>query len=319
MSKRVVLSEDECDYSIQTHVNLGRKIADVPGGWALNLNDIKDFIPVLRYEFESYVMIENIISPCKVRINPRLFYNGSSFKDYLRSQKSIDETRLIPLELKFNKKQLDKVHESFNKKSMDYIDTKFLVGKSFSSKGWGLSKDVVAKIFPLFAYNYIYPVYIDGIPVETRLNLQTRLFYTSSELSNKLKELSIQDSKQKVDARIILNEDFMKFVNSFREDSLSDNECIVCGNPVYEDSKSIKCFDCLDKELTVLKLKNILEYFDPSESFYEEDLLDLGFTKGQTTIIFYKFEKYSLISKEWDDKYTFADKNTIDKFIEEWG
>ena len=68
-----------------------------------------------------------------------------------------------------------------------------------------------------------------------------------------------------------------------------------------------------------LKIKNILKFFNPSESFYEEDLLDLGFTKGQIQVIIYKFDKYDLISKEWDECYTLKDKDTINDFVNTWG
>ena len=42
----------------------------------------------------------------------------------------------------------------------------------------------------------MFPVYIDGIPAETRINMQTRLFYTSKELSQELERLSNIDSKK---------------------------------------------------------------------------------------------------------------------------
>ena len=216
MSKRV-LSENECDYSVHTHVNLGKKIKDVPQGWALNLMDIREFIPVLRYEFECYIQINGIISPCKIRINPRLFYSGISLRDHLRDLKAIDEEKLIPLEIKFNKSKLNEVLDNFDKISTDYIDTKLLVGKSYNSKGWALSKDVVSKIFPVDAYNYMFPVFIDGIPAETRLNMQTRLFYNSHALSGELEKLYKIDSKQKVNARIILNEEYLDLLKSMKK------------------------------------------------------------------------------------------------------
>lgn len=319
MSKRRVLHEDSCDCSIQTFVNLGNKINDVPSGWALNLMDIHEFIPVLRYEFEGYVLINNIISTCKVRINPRLFYSGTALKDYLRSQKEINKDRKIPLELKFNKKELDEYLIKFNRENRDYIDTKLLVGKSYSSKGWGLSKEVVSKVFPLDAYNYMFPVYIDGIPAETRLNIQTRLFYNSPELSAELKRLSEIDPKQKVDARIILNDEYLELLKSLKEDMGSDRKCVICGKFIDRDSQSSKCFECLDKELTVLKLQNILTFFNPCETFYEGDLVNLGFTKGQINVIFYKLNKYELVSKEWDDRFVLKDEQTLNNFIEQWG
>ncbi len=319
MSDRPVLLESECDYSIHTNVNLGKKIKDVPKGWALNLFDIREFIPILRYEFECYIRINNVISPCKIRINPRLFYKGNPMKEYLRKQKAIDPNKKIDLELKFNKKELDKSLEDFHNENLNYIDTKLLVGKSANSKGWGLSQDVKAQIFPLDAYNYMYPVYIDGIPVETRLNMQIRLFYSSEELSQELARLAKRDSKQKVDARIILNEEYLHISRGLKDNHLSDKKCIICGNLIDKDSQTNKCFDCLEKELTVLKLKGILDFFNPSDTFYEEDLLDLGYTKGQIMVTFHKLEKYRLVKRNWDDSFQLEDDKKIHKFIKDWG
>lgn len=319
MSNREVLSENECNYSIHTNVHLGVNVDRVPKGWALNLHDIREFIPILRYEFECYIVIRNIVSPCKIRINPRLFYRGEQIKEHLESLRNIDKDHKIPVEIKFNKDKLYKSLDDFNKDNLNYIDTKLLVGKSFSSKGWGLSKEVKAKIFPLDAYNYMYPVYIDGIPAETRLNMQIRLFYSSNELSQELEKLAKIDPKQKVDARIIINEEYLKLSKSLKDDHLSDQKCIICGNLIDKDSHSNKCFDCLDKELTVLKLKNILELFNPLDTFDEEDLLNLGYTKSQIKVTFYKLEKYGLVSKNWDDSFQLKDDKTLKQFIKNWG
>ena len=289
MTKMEVLLENECDSSISTHVNLGSRINDVPSGWALNLFDIREFIPVLRYERECYIIIRDIISPCKIMINPRLFYKGKPLKEHFRQMKSNEENRPIPITIKFNKEYLNKAFDDFHPEYIDYIDTDLLVGKSYRSKGWGLSKDVVSQLLPLEAYNFMFPVYIDGIPAETRLNMQTRLFYSSDELSRELEKLSKIDSKRRIDARIVFNEDYLDLTTKLKKEHYSDRTCVICGNFLDVDNKSTKCFDCLDKELTVLKLKKILELFDPSESFYEDDLLDLGYTKGQIRVFIYKF------------------------------
>lgn len=321
MTNKRVLSEEECDYSIHTYVNLGRRINDVPQGWALNLMDIREFIPVLRYEFECYLQINGIIAPSKVRINPRLFYKGVPLRNHLRKQKNIDEKALIPLEIKFNKKELDKCHNEFVITDKDYIETKLLVGKPKNRTnhgGWGLKKDVVSQILPLDAYDFMFPVYIDGIPAETRLNMQTRLFYRSKELAEELERLSKIDPKQELYARIILNEEYLESIKSSKKKHLSDHKCVICGNVLDNDSND-KCFVCLDKELTVLKLENFLNYFNPGDTIYEEELLNLGFTKGKSIIIFSKFHKYDLVSKNWDGSYVLKDKLTLEKFIKKWG
>ncbi|WP_296882989.1 hypothetical protein [uncultured Methanobrevibacter sp.] len=319
MSNKPVLQEKDCDYSILTHVNLGMRIKDVPSGWALNLFDIREFIPVLRYEKECYIRIRGIISPCRIVINPRLFYKGKPLKNHLRDLKSKDENFKVPIEIKFNKRELDASLDEFNSDNINYIDTDLLVGKSYSSKGWGLSKDVVSQLIPLKAYDFMFPVYIDNIPAETRLNMQTRLFYNSVELSKELEELSKRDSKQRVDARIIFNEEYLDLAKKFKEGYKSESKCTICGNSLDCDSKSDKCFDCLDKEITVLKLKKILEYFKPSETFNERDLLDLGYTKGQIIILINKLEKYDLISIDWDGSFQLVDETTITNFIKQWG
>ena len=277
---RKVLSENDCDHSIHTYVHLGRKKRDVPRGWALNLFDIREFIPVLRYEFECYIQINDIIAPCRIRINPRLFYSGTSLRRYLESEREKDKDRKIPLEIKFNKKELNTSLDEFDAVTMDYID---------------------------------------GIPAETRINMQTRLFYTSKELRQELERLSNIDPKQKVDARIILNEEYLDSIKKLKRGLKSKNQCVICGNFLDKDSKSIKCFDCLDKEITVLKLKKILDFFNPLETFYEEDLLDLGYTKGQINIFVYKFDKYDLISINWDGSFQLKDQTTLDNFINRWG
>lgn len=318
MSKKVLFDTD-CDYSILTHVNLGRRMSDVPSGWALNLWDIREFIPVLRYEKECYIILRNIIAPCKIVINPRLFYKGKLLKEHLRNMKKIDENRQIPIEIKFNKKELDMVHQKFDSSSLNFIDTDLLVGKSYDSRGWALSKNVVSQLFPLNSYDLMFPVCIDNIPVETRFNIQTRLFYSSKELSDELKRLSKIDSKRRVDARIILNEKYLESIKKLRKTHKSDNKCIVCGNSLDKDCENVKCYDCLDKELTVLKLKKILNFFKPSETFNENDLLELGFTQCQINVIIYKFDKYDLISINWDGSIQFNDGFIINNFINKWG
>lgn len=318
MSKRQVLLEKDCDCSIHSYVNLGLRIKDVPSGWALNLHDFREFFPVLRYELECYVQIKGIISPCKIRINPRLFYRSVPLKNHLRSLKSSGENK-VSIEVKFNKKEIYDAIDDFGDVNLDYIDTSFTVGKSYSSKGWALTKDVISKILPLSAYEFRFPVYIDGIPVENRLNMQTRLFYNSEELSQKLEELYKVNRKQKVDARIILNEEYLKMINSVKKTHLSNKQCIVCGNFIDDESQSVKCFDCLDKEVTAFKLKKFLEFFNSSDLFYEDDLIDLGYTKGQIKIMTYKFEKYELLSVNWDGGFKLKNNQILNDFIKKWG
>ena len=46
-----------------------------------------------------------------------------------------------------------------------------------------------------------------------------------------------------------------------------------------------------------------MDFYAPMDCFYEEDLLELGFTKGQVKIMIHKLKKYGLILREWDDRF----------------
>ena len=83
MSEVNYLEEWECDSSVKTIVKLGRS-KNIPTGWALNLNDIQEFIPVKDYEQSCWVLINDVIAPCYIRINPRLFYKSNILKGKYR-------------------------------------------------------------------------------------------------------------------------------------------------------------------------------------------------------------------------------------------
>ena len=196
------LDSEKCDSNIKTQVLVGRSAKNK--GWALNLDDISDFIPVKKYEFDNCkIIIEDIISDCKIRINPRLFYLGTEISDYLLQ---LDEKSHVPLEIKYDKSYLNQQIEQWKNTNLDVIETELLVGKSFSSKGWALTKDVRAMIFPIYSYEINYPITVGEIRDFGKLNIQIRLFYKSKRLSEKLEELHNIDPNQKVDAKIVFDE-----------------------------------------------------------------------------------------------------------------
>ena len=118
MSEVNYLEEWECDSSVKTVVKLG-KSKNIPAGWALNLNDIREFIPVKDYEQSGWVLINDVIAPCYIRINPRLFYKSNILKDHLKYLKETKPDKNIPLEVKFNKQDIYKHHQVFNNNYLD--------------------------------------------------------------------------------------------------------------------------------------------------------------------------------------------------------
>lgn len=318
MSNMVRLEEWECDSSVKTIVKLGRS-KNIPSGWALNLGDIREFIPVYKYDCSCWVLIEDIIAPANIRINPRLFYKSKTLKNHLKHLKEVNPDINIPLELNFNKQNIFDAHQEFDNNYLNFINTKLLVGKSYKSRGWGLSKDVVSKLFPLEVYNYIFPVIVDGILVDARINIQTRLFYSGKSLENLLFKLYKKDPKRKIDAKIILNEKFLKEVKKFQSSKYKQTTCVKCGAKLERDYSDNKCSDCLNKEATSLTLKKLLGYVEPNSTFSEENLLSFGYSKRQIIVDIHKLIKYNLVVKKFDGSFKLVDKSVIDVFLNEWG
>lgn len=89
--------------------------------------------------------------------------------------------------------------------SEDVIESKVRVGKSSKNGGWTLSRTDVDKKFPILKYEKNYPIVVDGIPGEGKLNMNTRLFYSiNDELTSHLEKLAQENPNQKIDLKIIL-------------------------------------------------------------------------------------------------------------------
>lgn len=318
MSEVNYLDEWECDSSVKTIVKLGRS-KNIPAGWALNLNDIQEFIPVKDYEQSCWVLINDVIAPCYIRINPRLFYKSNILKGHLKYLKETKPDKNIPLEVKFNKEDIYKHHQIFDNNYLDYIDTKLLVGKSYKSRGWALSKEAVSKLFPLKAYNCLFPVIVDDILVNAKINIQTRLFYSRGTLENLLFDLHEKGPKRKVDAKIILNEKFLKEIKKIQSSKYKKTACVICGNKLEMDYSGNKCFDCLNKEFAVPILKKLLDYIKPNSTFSEEVLLDCGYSKRQIVMDINKLIKYNLVVNNFDGSFKLVDKSVLNDFLKKWG
>ncbi|MDO5848515.1 MAG: hypothetical protein Q4P18_03180 [Methanobrevibacter sp.] len=147
----------------------------------------------------------------------------SSFMDYLKSKgylfdPEIIENYLLSLKIKpfviftgnsgTGKTKLAQLFVDFISKSttQDYIESSVKVGKSAKIGGWAVSREDVDKKLPILKYEQDYPIVVDGIHGEGKLNMNTRLFYTANdELTNHLERLAEENPNQKIDLKIILS------------------------------------------------------------------------------------------------------------------
>ena len=316
MSDDNTVYAEDCNASIKTKVKVGKSASSK--GWALNLEDINDFFPIRRYERDCHIWIKGILSECKIRINPRIFYTS---EDLQRHIEDLDEGDFISLQLMYNKDDLDsKINEFFSFKEK-YIDTQLTVGKSYKSKGWGLSKDVVAKLLPLDAYDLKFPIIVDGISDFGKINAQTRLFYNNEDLSSKLKELHDSNPKQKIDAKILLENANLTPYMEYSENKTFQDEarkCVICGKHLDIESKENKCSECLDKEVTVLRLKELLKVVSPGDEITVDDLRAKGIPRMRIRILTSKLLKYDLLTEELDGSFILKDENELNSFINKW-
>ena len=86
--------------------------------------------------------------------------------------------------------------EYVNGKNKIYTDV--IVGKSGQSKGWALSRKDMSNLIPIEDYEGNYPISVDGVECEGKLNITPRLFYSSNELQEHLTKLAEEDPKQRV-------------------------------------------------------------------------------------------------------------------------
>lgn len=201
----MVKSSNSKSYVIKTKVTVGKSYSS--GGWALNREDIVPLIPVKHYECSGYIEIEGIKSECKLRCNPRLFYKSNELSNHLEELYYQDFNQKIPMVILLNEEDLyNNFISNYSNLESLVISTLLPVGKSYSSKGWRLPKDIISKLIPLEEFYGFYPIFVDGIPSEAKIDIQLRLFYKSEELSDFLEDLYYEDPKRRIFAKISLTD-----------------------------------------------------------------------------------------------------------------
>lgn len=97
----------------------------------------------------------------------------------------------------------DDFYEEIFSKSIKFPVT---VGKSYKNKGWAIKRSYLLDLVPILSYEHFFTVLLNGIEVNGKLNVHTRLFYKKNEeLINYLKKLYDIDPKTQTRIDFILN------------------------------------------------------------------------------------------------------------------
>ena len=273
MSNSPIRDLDQDYEVISTEVTVGKSYKS--RGWALSRNDIHDWIPVEEFERNCKVIINDISSDAILRFNPRLFYESDELSSYLEDlhYKGYSKYK-IPMDIIIPKNNFFRNIDSIEKYlKVETVDTSLLVGKSFSSKGWQLSKELVSKLFPAEEYAGEYSIIINNINSNAKLNLQFRLFYKSNELSEYLEELHYENPRNKIPAKIIFDNYDESFINVEVEDNnvvpddidkgdVTQKSCKNCSQSYSIDQSNFDemvdlCPVCIEKIQALKEYNNI--------------------------------------------------------------
>ena len=270
MSNSSYSPESHQGISIFTLVSIGKSYKSK--GWALPRRDISKIIPVEKYEGNCHIEIDGIVAPAKFRVNPRLFYRSNVLSKHLEKLNKSEPNSKVALEIKLNEKQLysNFISKYLTSETIEFLNTDLPVGKSYQSKGWRINRDVTSRFIPLNEYSGVYDIVVDHISSSAILDVQTRIFYKSDELSAYLKKLHDSNPKQRVNAKIIFDEELVLFElkNDGNEDKVkskgveniktnNEDKCSFCGNKLPKRlNKNLKelsneypntCKTCLEK------------------------------------------------------------------------
>lgn len=303
MSKSPIVELDQDYVILNTSVTVGKSYSSK--GWALSRQDIHDWIPVEEFERDCKVIINDICSDAILRFNPRLFYDSDELSFYLKELYDNGWRReKIPIGIKISKDSLfSNINSIEEYLELEFINTELLVGKSYSSKGWQLSKDIVSNLFPIEEYDLEYSIYVDGIESNAQLNLQFRLFYKNDELSAYLEELHHQNPRDKIPAKIIFEVSSVKpeieSVELESDDILEFNSCKICGNEYDVNAESLDdenkfpnfCPECVEK-IIILDVYNDVKNSSFSnfvKKDFVEEKVNSNFDKIWELLIQYEF------------------------------
>ena len=195
-----------------------------------NMDNFYDYLIGNGYYFNKET-VENYLLSLKVK--PFVILTGNS---------GTGKTKLSQLFANYTQKVIEKPATSQNKfqfvdtasyedtsdlENLDYIDTNVTIGKSANNKGWTVSRHDFDEMIPIDIIEGDYPIIVDGVESDGRLNLNVRVFYKNDKKNNlreHLTELS-NSNIENANLRLFYNKEKIakEIINYFNDEQESNN------------------------------------------------------------------------------------------------
>lgn len=191
-------------YTIKTTVPVGKSYKNKM--WTVNRKDISELFPVTEYENDYTLLIDEFSSFCRLKFNPRLFFNDVDLVHHLKKLHDEGPKQKITLEVHVPEERLYKnfIKEYTHFEEINYIDMDFKVGKSFAGGCGNIPLTTLSSFVPLNEYGEHYDITVDGIESKGRLNLLTRFYFNDKKLLNYLSKLYDDEPNQLINGKMIL-------------------------------------------------------------------------------------------------------------------
>ena len=191
-------------YTIKTTVPVGKSYKSK--GWTVNRGDISELFPVKKYENDYTLLIDKFSSFCRLKFNPRLFFNDERLVTHLKKLHDEDPKQRIPLEINIPEKRLYKNFINYYNhfEEINYIDMDLKVGKTFVGGCGNIPLTILSSFIPLKEYDEVYNITVDGINSKGRLNLLTRFYFNDRKLLSYLSKLYDKEPNQLINGKMIL-------------------------------------------------------------------------------------------------------------------
>lgn len=167
--------------SISTEVTVGKSFNS--SGWALRKNDLKDWIPIDKFENNYSILVDGVPAEGNLQMTPRLFYKGNELRTHLKKLADEDAKQRVPLKILLNEKDIN------NEGDEEYI--------IFKDKGSKLGKDffklgdkAVQVLLGTYKYFYKMDIFWDGHKSNREIKFHGAAKSFSIELIDHLKSLN---------------------------------------------------------------------------------------------------------------------------------
>lgn len=95
-------------------------------------------------------------------------------------------------------------------------------------------------------------------------------------------------------------------------------KCKICGEEIDDGDSMDICSNCFDKQMTIEKIHQLIEYVKPGSGFSKSSLIEKGFNTIDLDIIISDLEDNDLLRYDSDDLIILANRKKLNDFIKEY-